>query len=157
MSPFILKALIDFIKDQRESDFEGVMLVVLLAVTQGLGYVISEHLTFYSRMTGVQTTNAMVALIYDKMFRISSATNKKYSQGQLVNFVQVDALKMQFLSSQAPIIMRMPLLLVFCFAILFYSLGYAMFSGVVVFALAFIFNTLIGKYGAKLQKKSMKF
>ena len=99
----------------------------------------------------------MVALIYDKMFRISSATNKKYSQGQLVNFVQVDALKMQFLSSQAPIIMRIPLLLIFCFVILFYYLGYAMLSGIVVFALAFIFNTLIGKYGAKLQKKSMKF
>ena len=44
-------------------------------------------MTFYSRMTGVQTTNAMVALIYDKMFKISSATNKKYTQGQLVNFV----------------------------------------------------------------------
>ena len=108
-------------------------------------------------MTGVQTTNAMVAMIYDKMFKISSATNKKYTQGQLVNFVQVDALKMQFLSSQAPIVMRIPLLLVFCFSILFYYLGWSMISGVVVFTLAFITNTILGKVGARLQKKSMKF
>ena len=64
---------------------------------------------------------------------------------------------MQFLSSQAPIVMRIPLLLVFCFSILFYYLGWSMISGVVVFTIAFITNTILGKVGAKLQKKSMKF
>ena len=33
VSPFLLKALIDFIKDRRESTFEGIMLVILLALT----------------------------------------------------------------------------------------------------------------------------
>ena len=99
VSPFVLKELIDYINDRRESTFEGIMLVVLLLLSQALVYIISEHLTFYSRMTGVQTTNAMVAIIYDKMFKISKATNKKYAQGQLVNFIQVDAVKMQFLAS----------------------------------------------------------
>ena len=99
VSPFVLKELIDYINDRRESTFEGIMLVVLLLLSQALVYIISEHLTYYSRMTGVQTTNAMVAIIYDKMFKISKATNKKYAQGQLVNFIQVDAVKMQFLAS----------------------------------------------------------
>ena len=50
-------------------------------------YIVQDHVTFYSRMTGVKSTNAMIAVIYDKMFKISSATNKKFSQGQLINFV----------------------------------------------------------------------
>ena len=70
--------------------------VLLLTVTQGLAYFIQEHLTFYARMTGAKSTNAMIAMIYDKTFRISSATNKRFTQGELVNFVQVDALKLQF-------------------------------------------------------------
>ena len=98
----------------------------------------------------------MVAAIYDKMFKISKATNKKYTQGQLVNFIQVDAVKMQFLASQAPIIMRIPFLLVFCFLILFYYLKWAMISGVVVFALSFVTNTCLARYRARLQKESMR-
>ena len=98
----------------------------------------------------------MVATIYDKMFKISKATNKKYTQGQLVNFIQVDAVKMQFLASQAPIIMRIPFLLVFCFLILFYYLKWAMISGIVVFALSFVTNTCLARYRARLQKESMR-
>ena len=60
---------------------EGVIAVLLLTVTQGLAYFIQEHLTFYSRMTGAKSTNAMIAMIYDKTFKISSATNKKFTQG----------------------------------------------------------------------------
>ena len=75
------------------------MLVLVLVSTQGLAYFITEHIAFFARMTGCKSTNAMIAMIYDKTFKISSATNKKFTQGQLVNFVQVDALKLQFLSS----------------------------------------------------------
>ena len=86
-SPFLLKNLIDYIKQRRESTQEGIILVSLLALSQGLVYIVQDHNTFYSRMTGVKSTNAMIAVIYDKIFKISSATNKKFSQGQLINFV----------------------------------------------------------------------
>ena len=87
MSPFLLKTLIEYIKNRGESTQEGLILVSLLALSQGLVYIVQDHVTFYSRMTGVKSTNAMIAVIYDKMFKISSATNKKFSQGQLINFV----------------------------------------------------------------------
>ena len=73
-----------------------------LALALGLAYFITEHITFFARITGNKSTNALIAIIYSKTFAISSATNKKFSQGQLVNFVQVDALKLQLLTSQAP-------------------------------------------------------
>ena len=87
VSPFLLKALIDYIKMRSESTIEGLILVGLLALSQGMVYIVQDHVTFYSRMTGVKSTNAMIAVIYDKMFKISSATNKKFSEGQLINFV----------------------------------------------------------------------
>ena len=45
-------------------------------------------------MIGCKQTNALVALIYEKQFKISTATNKRFSSGEMVNFVQVDAMKL---------------------------------------------------------------
>jgi len=42
------------------------MLVVTLVVTQGLSYIIIEHLKLYQRMIGVKSTNALIAMIYEK-------------------------------------------------------------------------------------------
>lgn len=57
------------------------MLVAMLSISQGLAYLITEHIGFYAAMTGSKSTNALIAMIYDKTFKISSATNKKFSQG----------------------------------------------------------------------------
>ena len=99
ISPFVLRRLILFVRERAESTSEGLVLVSLLTLSQGLAYVLSEHIVFYARMTGVKSTNAMIALICDKAFKVSSATNKKFAQGQLVNFVQDDAVKLQWLCS----------------------------------------------------------
>jgi hypothetical protein len=49
-------------------------------------------------MIGVKSTNAMIALIYEKQFKITASTNKRFSSGELTNFIQVDATKLALLS-----------------------------------------------------------
>lgn len=49
-------------------------------------------------MIGVKSTNALIAMIYEKQLRVTSATNKKFSSGEMINFIQVDAVKMQLLA-----------------------------------------------------------
>mmetsp|Transcript_24839 Transcript_24839/g.17548 ORF Transcript_24839/g.17548 Transcript_24839/m.17548 type:complete len:109 (+) Transcript_24839:546-872(+) len=108
-------------------------------------------------MTGVKSTNAMIALIYEKQFKISSATNKKFSQGEMVNFVQVDAMKLYWLSTIAPTVFKLPPLLLVCFIFLFIWLGWAFFSGVIVFIITFYFNMKISKISARWQKVYMTY
>jgi len=84
--------LIDFIAaaddpDVVQNTMDGIWLVILLISAQLIAYIMSEHLVLYQRMTGVKSTNAMIALIYEKQFKISSASNKRFSQGEMVNFV----------------------------------------------------------------------
>ena len=93
-SPFLLRQLILFIQDPDAETIRGLLLVAFLSTSQGLAYLITENINFYTAMTGCISTNALVAMIYGKLFTISSASNKKFDQGQLVNFVQVDALKL---------------------------------------------------------------
>ena len=42
-------------------------------------------------MIGVKSSNALVAMIFRKQLKLSPATNKAFSMGEVVNFVQVDA------------------------------------------------------------------
>jgi ATP-binding cassette subfamily C (CFTR/MRP) protein 2 len=107
-------------------------------------------------MVGVKSTNAMIAMIYAKQFRINSSTNKRFSSGELTNFVQVDANKLAMLSSSLPGVMKLPILLIICFVVLFIYLGWSFLAGVAVFIVAFFFNAHLGRASAKLQKVFMK-
>lgn len=73
-----------------------------------------------------------------------------------MNFIQTDAQKLYFLSSQIPMVATLPFLLVSCITILFYELGLSFFSGILVFAFALISNTEMSRRRAKLQKEYMK-
>lgn len=155
-SPFILHSLIEFIKSQDADTAAGVTLVVLLVGIQSCCYFISEHLKLYQRMIGVKSTNAMIAMIYAKQFRITSSTNKRFSSGEMVNFVQVDANKLAMLSQTLPYVMKLPILCSICFVVLFVYLGLSFFSGVAVFLVTFFVNMYLGNTTAKLQKEFMK-
>lgn len=45
-------------------------------------------------MVGVKSTNALIGIIYNKLLKISASSNKTFNQGEIINFVQVDAMKM---------------------------------------------------------------
>lgn len=42
-------------------------------------------------MIGFKSANLVNIIVYKKHANISSATNKEFSQGEVVNFVQVDS------------------------------------------------------------------
>ena len=48
-------------------------------------------------MTGYKATNALIAMILEKQFKISAATNKTFTAGEMINFVQVDSGKIVFM------------------------------------------------------------
>ena len=131
-------------------------LVAILCATQAASYFITEHVLFFAKMTGSKATNALSALIFNKTLKISAATNKKFSLGQIVNFVQADALRMQFLMQQAPMILKLPYIIVLCFAVLFFYLGFSFLSAIVIFVMTFLTNTYLSRVTARLQKQLMK-
>jgi len=68
----------------------------------------------------------------------------------MINFIQVDAVKMQLLAQTLPYVMRLPMLIVVCIIVLFIYLGLSFFAGLGVFAITFLTNTVLGKLSAKL-------
>ena len=78
MTPFLLRRLILFVQYQEEDTAYGITLVVAMVLIQGMNLLVVENISFYSQIIGVVSTNALVALIFDKITKISSATNKKF-------------------------------------------------------------------------------
>jgi len=107
-------------------------------------------------MLGIKATNGLSALIFSKSLRVSPCTNKQFDLTQIVNFVQVDAFKMQFLTGQAPMIIRLPFVISICFIVLFAYLGLSFLSGILIFVVTFATNFLLSRLQARLQKEFMR-
>jgi len=177
-SPFIIAPLVDYVKDGENawadhiSFFDtagsawlawltperqyGVSLALLLVATQGTGYILSENIGFKQSFVGSKSTNALIALIYEKQLKLSTATNKVFSQGEIVTFVQVDAQKMIYLTSQMPAVATLPFTLIMCFILLFKYLGVAFFAGIGVFVISLLVNISLSRCSARAQKAYMK-
>ena len=41
-------------------------------------------------LLGVKVKNAILHMVYHKIFKISNASNKTFSEGEVVNFLQTD-------------------------------------------------------------------
>ena len=152
-SPYLILELTAFIKDgdtDPELTWEnvkpGVIYSGLLCGTQVLSYVLGEHMSYYNVLTGRRSSNAVIAFIYEKYSSISSATNKDFSSGQIVNFVQVDAQRLFWISYQISSVVQIPFIFITAFALSFYVFGLSFFAGVGVFALAFVSNYFVGIY-----------
>lgn len=132
------------------------MLVIVICGTQALSYLISEHLVYFARMTSSKATNALTALVFNKSLKVSSLTNKQFNVGQIVNFIQVDAVKMQFLTSQAPMIFRLGLVIIVSISALFWYLGWSFLSGIVMFNVTIAANFVLSRIQVRLQKDFMR-
>lgn len=95
-------------------------------------------------------------MVYDKNTQTSASTNKIFNEGELTNFVQVDAQTAFNLCFQLTDILSMPIVLVVAFVFLFHTLGLSFFSGIGVFITGFIANFGISYMIQKLNKEFMK-
>jgi hypothetical protein len=96
MSPYLVSRIIEYIETKDNNTDAplmqtGFIYVGLLIISQCAFYLITEHLEYYQKMIGVISANSLVALIFRKQLKLSSATNKQFNMGEVVNFVQVDA------------------------------------------------------------------
>ena len=75
----IITLILEYIQDPKGEDggvFYGVGLVLLYIFIDTFSILLMEQFNFGQLLLGVKATNALVAIIYDKIFTLSSATNK---------------------------------------------------------------------------------
>ena len=157
--PFMLKEIIEFMqakKDNKRPLWEGIALIGGYFVIDFLSKSLSQQGNYTQGLLGSRAYTSIVALWYNKVLRWSSATNKSFTQGEIINFIQVDAAKIQYLAWAFPTVSRLPILLWFAVAFLVYYLEYSLLGALGIAVILVVVNFFIAVVRQKIQKAVLK-
>ena len=86
----IITLIIEYIQDPKGDDggvLYGLGLILLYIFIDIFSALLTENFNFIQLTLGAKAKFALVEIIYDKVFKLSSATNKKFSQGEIINYI----------------------------------------------------------------------
>ena len=126
------------------------VLIFGLAFSEFLTYTSGAHNHFYKDCLGAQMSTGLTTLVYQKTLRISSATNKKYNQGQIVNFLQKDAQQLKGFAMHIAEVAQLPFLICLCVGYLFLFLGWSFCFSLGLVAIFFVYNYFMANKRAKI-------
>ena len=91
-----------------------------------------HQVKFISQALGVKAANAVTALIYEKVTKTSIFIKSQISEGEILNFIQVDSEKLNFLFASLPKILTVPFNLIVSFYALFLFFGKSFIFGLTI-------------------------
>ena len=89
-----------------------------------------HHTKFNSEISGVRAEIAVSALIYEKVTKSSVFIKNQISEGEILNYIQVDAEKLNYLFTSLPAIIVIPVNIIISFYALFNFFGVTFFVGI---------------------------
>ncbi|XP_076346503.1 multidrug resistance-associated protein 1-like isoform X2 [Tachypleus tridentatus] len=152
--PLILNLLIDFVSSD-EPVWKGFLYAVLLFVIAFLGSVSFSQFAFYVCTAAIQVKAALIAVIYQKALHMSSGSRRKYTVGELVNYMAVDAEKVFNLAIYITLIWGIPLRIVITMILLWQYVGPACLAGVATFFVIFPLSSFLSQKARGVQEKQM--
>ena len=157
--PFVLREIVEFMQSAKNNSrplWEGIVLIGGYFVIDFASKSLSQQGNYTQGLLGSRAYTSIVALWYNKVLRCSSATNKGFTQGEIINFIQVDAAKIQYLAWAFPTVSRLPILLCFAVAFLVYYMGYSLLGALGIAIILVVANFFLAILRQKVQKAVLK-
>ena len=133
--------------------YYGLTLVISYNLLDVISNLITDQSDFVQSIIGINAKHGLTGIIYDKAMRISQSTNKKFSQGEIINFINVDVEKLRSITSNLSNAAKLPFQLIFGLGFLFYYFTFLLSSSLIFGILFIILNLLIGFARGIIQKK----
>ena len=129
-----------------------------------IGLVLSKLLTtffhhqskFGGELDGVKAANAVAALIYDKVTKSSIFMKNQISEGEILNYIQVDSEKLNFLFTSLPSIIIIPINISVSFYALFSLFGISFLVGIAILIIMVLIIWLVQYFYLKNTKIVLK-
>ena len=153
---FILKEVMDYIDGENNNINRALMYVVIMALFELGARTLHMAVDRIQLKVASRVCVGIQKMVYSKIFKISSATNKKYKKGDLNNLVNSDPDRMARLLWELPHITSLPFLLVCSCASLFNVIGYVAFYAVAIVLFTCFCTFYICKLTEKLWKQIRK-
>jgi ABC-type multidrug transport system fused ATPase/permease subunit len=161
MQPQLLRFLIAFVDSYRagqtpQPPIKGAA-IALAMFAVSIAQTMCLHQYFQRGFeTGMRVKSALTAAIYKKSMRLSNEGRASKSTGDIVNYMAVDAQRLQDLTQFGQQLWSAPFQIVLCMISLYQLLGVSMLAGVGVMLAMIPINGVIARISKSLQKKQMK-
>ena len=132
---YFYDAIIQNFESHHNPEEEGPLFPVYgnaigLVVTKVFTTFFHHQVKFNSEISGVKAENAVSALIYEKVTKSSVFIKNQISEGEILNFIQVDSEKLNYLFTSLPAIVVIPVNIAISFYALFSFFGLTFFFGI---------------------------
>lgn len=154
--PIFLYFFVDYASGNVLFEYEGVVLIVCLAVVKVVENLAQRHWYFGSRVLGSKVQSAMMAAIYQKELLLSSTSRSKYTSGEIVNFISVDAYRLCEFSWRLHWSWLVPVILICALGIAAVLVGLAVLPALVIIVAVMVGLTPLIKSMQLAQRKFME-
>jgi len=107
-------------------------------------------------VTGMRIKGGLTSSIYRKALKLSNEGRSSKSTGDIVNYMAVDAQRLQDLTQFAQQLWSAPFQITLCMLSLYQLVGWSMLAGIGVMIFMIPINGFIARYMKNLQKQQMK-
>ena len=124
-------------KDKTNIKIKIILYSAIFLINKILLIFLQNHSNFRSQILATKAGNMLSALIYDKLLTSSSIIAGNVSEGQMINYLQVDIDHLGFIFFFAPMTFVVPIQIVLNFYLLFKFFGYTFIFGMMIFLFLF--------------------
>lgn len=153
--PLFLRAFINIAEGEEAFTYENYLLTLVLFIAKCLESLSERQLVFRTRLVGLQIRSLLSAAVYQKQLRLSNTARTSHSQGEIVNYVTLDAYRIGEFPYWFHQIWSTGLQLCLALFIVYYSVGLACVAALVAMILTVLASSPMVKLQHEYQKKLM--
>ncbi|KAJ1654030.1 hypothetical protein IWQ61_005966 [Dispira simplex] len=152
----LLRFIQDYTTEERQPNANGYFIALSMFFTAVLQTGLLHQYFQLCMMTGLRVRAGLVTAIYRKALTLSNSARQQFTVGEIVNRMSVDAQRLSDLTTYLHIVWSGFFQVSMCLYLLFNTLGWSAFAGVVIMILSIPINGVMAGRMRNLQKKQMK-
>ncbi|KAI0460447.1 metal resistance protein YCF1 [Xylaria acuta] len=159
--PQLLRYLISFVDSYGEGKepqppIKGAAIAIAMFFVATLQTTMIHQYFQLAFVTGMQIKSGLTSAIYKKSLKLSNEGRSSKTTGDIVNYMAVDAQRLQDLTQFAQQAWSAPFQITICMISLYQLVGWSMLSGIGVMLIMIPINGFIARFMKRLQKQQMK-
>lgn len=137
----IIKFYINYFQNRLNPTFNLYTLGAIFITTKILSVFLSRQLSMTQSIIGFKSSLELACFVFNKLLKVSpSGLKEKSSQGEIINFIQVDRFKVANMIQLSPSLLIIPIEIAVYILMLFYFFGFSFIFGLSVLMIFFIIN-----------------
>lgn len=159
--PQLLRYLISFVRSYDEGmnpqpPIKGAAIALAMFFVATLQTTMIHQYFQLAFVTGMHIKSGLTSAIYKKSLKLSNEGRSSKTTGDIVNYMAVDAQRLQDLTQFAQQAWSAPFQITICMISLYQLVGWSMLSGIGVMLIMIPINGFIARFMKRLQKQQMK-